>query len=435
MSYWFSDTGCPAVPTALALLFLARGRNPVAFSKLEYAGNTWNARPQDLANLTRWMSGQFERAINWQTVSMTSPPADPEEWLDSPVLLITGSQDPKFTDEQVAKLRRYVELGGTIFSSTDGGGLAFTNAVKKYASQICSKRYQMRDLPLTHPIFSTWGKLVSGAHLVGMSNGVREVWVHSPNDLGASWQRRAYAMTDQWTLPANVFFYAAGPTESLLPRLRSLRVDEAPAGEVAVKVTIGRLEHAGNWDPEPGAWGRFGKLMGHDARAVVNVVPVKAGELDATRTPVVHLTGTADLELSSQAIDNLKAFIEHGGTLLVDNATGETTFSDSVKHLVASLGLGELTLLPDNDPVYLGGFTGGAKVEEAAFRKFARAKGLGNAKDLLGAKKGERWAVLYAPENITSGLLGTETYGIVGYEPATAIALARNMLFYGASNK
>jgi hypothetical protein len=175
--------------------------------------------------------------------------------------------------------------------------------------------------------------------------------------------------------------------------------------------------------------------MRHDAKAVVDVVDVKAGELDAGKTPVVHVTGTADLQFSSQEIENLRTFIEHGGTLLVDNMTGEQSFGDSVGRLVGSMGLGELTLLGDNDPVYLGGFTGGAKVEEAEFRKFAKARGLGNAKDLLGAKKNGRWAVLYAPENVTSGLLGTGTYGIVGYEPATAIALARNMVFYGASNK
>ena len=75
------------------------------------------------------------------------------------------------------------------------------------------------------------------------------------------------------------------------------------------------------------------------------------------------------------------------------------------------------------------------KIENAEFRKFAKARGLSNARDLLGVKKNGRWAVLYAPENMSSGLLGTATYGIVGYDPGTAVSLARNLVFYGASNK
>ena len=38
-------------------------------------------------------------------------------------------------------------------------------------------------------------------------------------------------------------------------------------------------------------------------------------------------------------------------------------------------------------------------------------------------KKGGRWAVVYAPENVTSGLLGTNTLGIVGYDADSAMAM------------
>jgi hypothetical protein len=69
-----------------------------------------------------------------------------------------------------------------------------------------------------------------------------------------------------------------------------------------------------------------------------------------------------------------------------------------------------LAPLSENDAVYLGGFSGGAKIEGAELRKFARMRGLGNAKDLLGSKKGARWAVIYTPENVTSGLLGRDEH-------------------------
>jgi hypothetical protein len=38
--------------------------------------------------------------------------------------------------------------------------------------------------------------------------------------------------------------------------------------------------------------------------------------------------------------------------------------------------------------------------------------------------------VLYTPLDITSGLLGTKTLGILGYEPDYAQALAKNIIFW-----
>src|ERR1035437_5894925 len=138
------------IDTSCALLVLARGRNPVVFNKLQYNGY-WNARPRDDAYLTRWMSKRFEKPINWQIVNLQ---VSPEEWLDAPVLLITGSQDPKFTKEDLAKLRAYVNAGGMIFSTADGASPAFTNAIKKYAAEVVGNKYEMRQLPKGHDLFS-----------------------------------------------------------------------------------------------------------------------------------------------------------------------------------------------------------------------------------------------------------------------------------------
>jgi hypothetical protein len=44
-------------------------------------------------------------------------------------------------------------------------------------------------------------------------------------------------------------------------------------------------------------------------------------------------------------------------------------------------------------------------------------------------------AILYSGEDITSGLLGTNTYGILGYSPNAAANLARNLLLYGNDPK
>ena len=88
----------------------------VTDAKGKSAEGHWNQRPRDAANLMNWMSHQFERQINFQVVGIDT---DAEEWLDAPVLLITGSKDPKFTNDDVEKLRQFVRMGGLIFSCAD----------------------------------------------------------------------------------------------------------------------------------------------------------------------------------------------------------------------------------------------------------------------------------------------------------------------------
>jgi len=112
-------------------------------------GGHWNNRSRDVARLTEKMAKNFERPLSWQIVTHLSKP---EDWMDAPLLFIAGSEDPRFSLEDIEKLRAYVEMGGIIFSSADGESAAFTEAVRKYASQIVPGR-EMRELPPTHPLF------------------------------------------------------------------------------------------------------------------------------------------------------------------------------------------------------------------------------------------------------------------------------------------
>ncbi|HSU68751.1 MAG TPA: hypothetical protein VLJ39_17860, partial [Tepidisphaeraceae bacterium] len=63
------------VETAYNLLFLARGRHPILMNKLRFEGY-WANRPRDLANLSRFMSHELERQLNWQIVPLARPWTD-----------------------------------------------------------------------------------------------------------------------------------------------------------------------------------------------------------------------------------------------------------------------------------------------------------------------------------------------------------------------
>ena len=310
--------------TAYSLLFLARGRNPVVFNKLEYNG-PWNARPRDSANITRWMSKAFEKPINWQIVNLK---VNPEEWLDAPVLLITGSKALNFSAEEVAKLRAYVDAGGMIFSTSDGGRADFTESIKKIASQLVEEngkpKYEMRDLPKDHMLFSLkqelWTPVNNPPRILAMSNGVREIWVHSMADLGASWQGRKIATTDHFVFPANLYRYASGKA-SLRSKLSPLTVP-APKEAPKQKLTLARIDYAGNWDPEPGAWPRMARVMALNANTGLELKTIKFADLDAKKTPLAHITGTTAFPAGEADAAAVKKFLEDGGTLLADAAGG-----------------------------------------------------------------------------------------------------------------
>ena len=119
--------------TAYTLLFLARGRHPVMMNKLRFE-KYWINRPRDVSNLARFASRELERELNWQVVGIDNDWAD---WLDSPVLFIASHQPPKLTDADYAKLRRFVEAGGLLFTHADNGSESFSKWVSELALKIC----------------------------------------------------------------------------------------------------------------------------------------------------------------------------------------------------------------------------------------------------------------------------------------------------------
>ena len=191
--------------TAYALMFLSRGRSPVLFNKLAYNG-FWDARPRDDANITSWVAKTFEKPLAWQSVALKPE----EDWLDAPILLITGSRDPKFSADDLALLKAYVNAGGMIFSTADNASEDFTKAMRKYAGLMIDGQHEMRDLEATHPLFSLWAKIDQPPKLAGLSNGAREVWIHSPTDMGATWQRKTKGNKAPYEVIGNLYYYATG---------------------------------------------------------------------------------------------------------------------------------------------------------------------------------------------------------------------------------
>lgn len=416
--------------TCFAMLFLSRGRNPIVFNKLQYDG-PWNARPQDDAFLTRHLARKFERPLNWQVVNLQ---VDPTAWLDAPILLITGSGDPRFTPEQIARLRTFIEAGGMIFSSADETNLEFTNAIRRIAPQAAGQKYEMRQLPRSHILFGRelGADLPVPPQVWGVSNGIRELWVHSPMDMGASWQAQRFTNRDHFEFPSALFFYATGKV-NLQNRLASTEIPPSTA-PVHTTRTLARLLHDANADPEPGAWPRLAARL-RSAGVDLKIERVPIAELDIRNHRIAHLTGAGRVVLTAPQSASLKRFLDAGGILLADAAGGNPEFTDTFLRTLQGLypGVGPVPL-PKDHPVYQGKFAHGPArpITEARFRKYGILT-LGKPVSepaLDGLSIGGKVRILFSQWDISSGLLGTNTWGIVGYAPDTAEQLATNMLLW-----
>jgi hypothetical protein len=415
--------------TAFALLFLARGGAPVAFNKLQYPG-PWDARPQDVGNLTRWIEKRNEKLINWEIVDVDSPIKI--DWADAPILVITGHGDPNFTDAQIQKLRDYVNTGGIIFSTADGADNTFSELIKtKYAPMIAGKQYEMRVLPKDHPIYTLDIKAGGSREtpLWGVSNGARELWIHCPRDMGASWQAQLESAKENWELPTNILTYASGRA-GLRRRLESLWVPD-PEKLPRQKMTVSRIKYAGNWDPEPGAWVRFARNAAYAHDTTLSVATEGFSDLDARRSKIAHVTGATALAFTEAERAGLKKYFTGGGFLIADATGGSKTFVQSLEAELgkAMTGIGIFEVDLEKHPVTTGNFAGGTALKNLEVRRFCLTPENIQRKMKVYEILWEKKVVgLLFDGDVTSGLLGASHWGVIGYAPQTAESLMWNAL-------
>ena len=416
------------VDTAYTLLFLSRGRHPVMMTKLKF-DKYWDNRPRDIANLARFAGKELERPLNWQVVGINH---DWSDWFDSPVLYIASQQPPQFKEEDYRRLRSFVLAGGLIFTQADGASAAFNAWVPELAKQIAPD-YPLKPLPENSPIYSIQYKLSPQPALLGVSNGARLLLIHCPSDLAIHWQDRA-TKTYRWAfeLGSNVFLYASGKPE-LRNRLSSPYLPPAP-NPPADKRSIALLEYAGNSNPEPAAWYRFARFMQWETGIGITPQPMPIESLTPNAAPIAALTGTDAIKLSAVQTEALHSYVESGGILLIDSCGGENAFTRSIRDELLPQQFADATEqpLPPDHPLFKGLSRGQSNASPLRLRPFAIDR-LGALAPQIRLLKLGRGYILFSPLDLTSGLLGTHTWGILGYEPSSAQTFLKNLVQWSRS--
>lgn len=431
------------IPTSFSLLFLARGREPVMMNKLKYdiigpskdkpLEGFWNQRSRDVANATRFVGRQTERALNWQILDMNL--AGAADLRDAPIAYMSGSQTFNLAPEQIARLKQYIEEGGMLVFNPDCARRQFSTSAIKLMKEMFPD-YEFRPLPETHPVFrnqqfrsENWKRKQS---IQGLSNDVRELAIILDGDQGKSFQTNDFGrQSEHFELITDIYQYAIDKKNSLV-KGRSYVRDIDPSVRTTGEVKLARIQYKGRWNPEPGGWKQMAATLHNDHKTELKMHVIDLERDELTGYHAAHLTGTRTMTLSKAAISKLKAFVEAGGLVIVDAAGGNGEFATAIEaqlgDIVAAAKEGGGALIPPGDAVYT---INNLPAPQFRYRTFTQATvGLSNAPRIRGSKVGERYALIYSPDDLSAGLVGNEVDGVRGYTPAAASEIMSRLLLY-----
>jgi len=149
---------------------------------------------------------------------------------------------------------------------------------------------------------------------------------------------------------------------------------------------------------------------------------------------VAHLTGTAHYDFTQDEIMAVKAYVEAGGVLLVDQCGGTGNFDQGVTDGLLARAFPDVSpapLDPAHHPLFRGSdpAVGMDDLTKLKLRPFGTQRRVDEAKPVLGFAAG-KGHVIFTPLDVTSGLLATRTWGIAGIHPDYAGPFVQNLLLW-----
>jgi len=427
------------VQAAFYLLFLARGRVPITFNKLERPGTDWDCAPRDIANLTRYINIDLEKRMGWQIVNVDRPVA---EFLDAPILFINGIQPLKLKGDTVSKMREYVLRGGLIVGEATNGSNEFATSFKAMLEQAFpegkaedAKVYRWQKAENGHPILLSLSE--RDLNQVGtvwvMNDPVRTVAVLLTRDHATSWQHLdVVKKLHCFTVGRNLFIYATGGIgEPLRTRLRPVFAGRTLTADTQRK--IGLMPAGERWLSDDYAVERLSDKLANDARIMIDAVhTVNPSQLDPKECPMVWLTGRGAYAPSDTEVAGLRNYVAKGGLVAINADMGDVIFARMAKNVAKKILPDALpSPILENDPIFTGMVyrERGKPLTDPGLRVSLRLAGVKKV-ELTGYRTGQRWGVIISPYDVFMSVLGTPIYGCRGYTGETATQIAANVYLY-----
>jgi hypothetical protein len=433
---------------SFALMFLGRGRVPVAINKLAVPGFAWNGRPRDAANLAASLSRATEAELNWQVVGLGD---DPTTWLDAPLLYLAGHDPLPFVGPvdagaptppavaEIRRLREYIDRGGLLWAANEGGLRGFAASIETLGTRLYPQ-YEWRDLPDDHWIYRLQGPIEGRRPAFrAISNGVRELIVLSPaTDFGAAFQTHDERHAAAWTTASNLYLYASERNRPR-PRLAVHSYGPGFAGGAQRTITVARVSHEGNWDPEPAAIDALRAFLTAEHRLDLRITTVPLRDLGKADPPpaLAIVEGTAPIALAVAEREALRRYVSAGGVLLFESPGGAGSFAAACEEAAESIFEARAHSLVRH-PIITGESIDGAyDLRRVDYRPYALEL-LGTRETsprLRGMIVGGAVRVVFSREDLSHALLDQPRWGIYGYGSDTARRMMANLVLYASHRR
>ena len=427
------------IDTCFALLFLAKGHKALVVQKLRWSDDDeWNPDRYDAAHLIAFIGNQLGEPVTWQVVPFDAPL---EEWLAAPVLYVHGHTFPEWNAEQRAKVRRFVEEGGTLLAEACCGRAEFRTGFERFAAATFPET-PLRELGPEHAVYRVVHR-VEPYGLRGIDLGCRTSVIYSPRDLSCLWEQEKIARLSElaFKIGTNITAYAVG-RRPLRDRLDAVVVPEAapqadpegPPGQDALR--LAQVVYRGDWRAFPLALRNLAEFLRDelDFDVVTQDRQVRLTDEDLYTCPVLVLAGHYDFSISAVERDALVAHLRRGGFLIADACCGTEPFDTAFRQLMRdAFPSAKLERLPQDHPIIAG--TPGFDVRTVRYSAdVQRAKPDLHEPELWGLRVDDRLVVVYSPYSLSCGLSGPAFEGCWGLASEDARRVAANIVLYALTH-
>ncbi len=197
-------------------------RAALPLAQLRHQGD-WNPDPNSLYQLLRFAAMDTSVPVDFELQAVD---ADVRQLADTPLVVMTGLDEPRLSEQEVAALRRHLQAGGFLFINNTSGFAKFDREARALVAQLFPDR-ELTQLPADHAIYHSLYEVTEmrdagtgaarAAELEAITLDDRAVLVYSRNDTLAMLKgvhdpyANAYDAASARRLALNILCYAMKP--------------------------------------------------------------------------------------------------------------------------------------------------------------------------------------------------------------------------------
>jgi hypothetical protein len=443
------------VATAMSLLFLSKGKRPIAIAKYLFESEEDDYHQKGVHYLTRNLEKAWDQKLNWQEVKGSTATVD--DLLEAPVIFMSGNRGFTLNDFQKDALKKYLENGGFLFADAcqgDGCGAAdFDRSFRALMADLFPES-PLESLPLNHPVWNSHYRLdrPNERPLLGLQACCKTSVIYCPRNLACFWnvdrpgiERKMNDVAPKFDRLLSEIKYATkvGVNVTTYATGRELK-EKGDRPKMAAKaksvlehrsLELPKLIHGGGHDEAPNAWRNIQKRYAETGSSVnleKKLVNVDVEQL--SDYPFVFMHGRNSFSFTEEERTALKTYIfDMGGFIFADSICSSKEFTVSFREEMKKILGDSLKPIPAGHPIWndrkflfrIDRVTLRKKRGETG--KYDEVKG---PPELEGHEINGRLAIVFSPNDLSCAMESSTVSQCDGYIRKDAERIGVNVLLY-----